>query len=62
MTTTLCLVAIFKNENPKGIDDATYAYDRKDGYMAEAPNETLAYYIDYMYAKEKFPYEFLLNV
>ena len=55
-------VAIFKNENPKGIDDATYAYDRKDGYMAEAPNETLAYYIDYMYAKEKFPYEFLLNV
>ena len=55
-------VAIFKNENPKGIDDATYAYDRKDGYMAEAPNETLAYYIDYMYAKEKFPYEFLLNL
>ena len=54
-------LAIFKNENPTGIDDATYPYDRKDGYMAEAPNETLAYQIDYLYGKEKFPYQFLLN-
>jgi hypothetical protein len=55
------LLASFKNENPTGIDDATYSYNNHDGYMAEAPNEILAYYIDYTYANEKFPYLFLLN-
>ena len=55
------LLASFNKENPSGIDDATYSYDNHDGYMAEAPNEILAYYIDYTYANEKFPYLFLLN-
>ena len=55
------LLASFKNENPTGIDDATYTYNNHDGYMAEAPNEILAYYVDYTYANEKFPYLFLLN-
>ena len=48
-------LAVFRNRNPTGIDDANYPGGRN--YMMEHPNETLAYYIDFKYANEKFPYQ-----
>jgi len=52
-------LAIFNTETPKGIDDSHYPGGMN--YMAEHPNETLAYYIDHKYVKEPFPYPDLIK-
>jgi len=43
-------LAQFKNNNPSGIDDATYLAGKD--WKEEHPNETLAYRVDYYYAGE----------
>ena len=45
-------IALFKNMNPKGIDDSYYPGGKDWKY--EHPYETLAYKVDYAYAGEKF--------
>ena len=45
-------IALFKNMNPKGIDDSYYPGGKDWKY--EHPYETLAYKVDYAYAGESF--------
>jgi len=52
-------LAKFNTETPKGIDDSDYPGGMN--YMAEHPNETLAYYIDHLYQGEQFPYPQLIK-
>jgi hypothetical protein len=54
-------LAIFNTLTPDSIDDSYYPQPGEHGYMAESPIETLAYYIDFSYGKEKFPYEYLID-
>jgi hypothetical protein len=54
-------LAIFNTTTPKNIDQAYYPQPGKYGYMAESPIETLAYYIDFMYGNETFPYKYLVE-
>jgi len=51
-------LALFNTETPKGIDDSDYPGGMN--YMAEHPNETLAYYVDHLYENETFPYPKLI--
>jgi hypothetical protein len=53
-------LAQFNTLTPKGIDDAVYP--GKYDYKAEHPNETLAYFIDYMYANEPFELEHFVKI
>jgi hypothetical protein len=54
-------LAMFNTLTPKSIDEATYPQPGKYGYMSESPIETLAYFIDFDYAGEKFPYNYLVE-
>jgi len=54
-------LAMFNTLTPKSIDEASYPQPGKYGYMSESPIETLAYFIDFNYAGEKFPYNYLVE-
>ena len=54
-------LAMFNTLTPKSIDEATYPQPGNYGYMSESPIETLAYFIDFDYAGEKFPYNYLVE-